>query len=434
MLKLGGRDFVPQDPTRVTVYVCGPTVYAPPHIGNLRSAVNFDILHRVLRRLYGGDAVTFVRNYTDIDDKIMDAAQKHDVDISVITSSAEGHYHDAVTKLHVLPPTHTPRVTSSMDAIRDFIFHLVEQHDAYESHGHVLFDRTKNPTFFINDNLDPDSLNENHAAEYKRNPRDFVLWKPSTAFQPGWDSPWSRGRPGWHIECSAMIHSLLGDTIDIHAGGVDLKFPHHENECAQSVARTGKPLANYWLHNGMLVLPDNEKAAREPGKMSKEKGNIIYLAELLEQVSPEAVRYFFLTASYSQPLVFSWEAIDAAEASLKSLQRAMRLVGPMMAEYTYCGPLLDDLNTPRALAELHSLASDVLAHKANDDDIARFIGLADVLGLHENYEVKITDEILEIQMKRASARERRDFAEADRLRDELVAMGVEVNDAPIRRV
>lgn len=425
MLTLGDREFVPQDPSRVTVYVCGPTVYAQPHIGNLRSAVNFDVLHRVLRRLYGEQSVLFVRNYTDIDDKIMDAAKLHDVDISFITSSAEGHYSDAVTKLNVLPPTLTPRVTESLDDIRGFIADLVAQGHAYESAGHVLFDRTKNPTFFLNENLDPDSLNENHAAEYKRNPRDFVLWKPSSDDQPGWDSPWGRGRPGWHIECSAMIRAHMGETIDIHGGGVDLLFPHHENECAQSHARNGKPLANYWLHNGMLDFG---------GKMSKSKGNIKYLDELLEQVSPETVRYFFLTGHYRQPLTFSWEHLTAAETSLKSLQRSMRMVGPMHPDYHYVGPLLDDLNTPRAIAELHSLAGAIAAHKASDMDIAKFIALADVMGLHENYEVKIDSFILSLQEERAEARANRDFAKADRLRDELVAMGVEVNDAPIARV
>ena len=443
MLKLGQRDFIPQDPARITVYVCGPTVYAQPHIGNLRSAVNFDVLHRVLLRLYGNDAVNFVRNFTDVDDKIMDAAREEAVPISTITERAEQQYVDAVSALHILPPTAAPRVTESMDDIKAFITGLIAQGNAYESAGHVLFDRTKNPTFFLNENLDPDSLVENHNADYKRNARDFVLWKPSSDDQPGWDSPWGRGRPGWHIECSAMIHAHLGQTIDIHGGGVDLKFPHHENECAQSHAHNDQPLANYWLHNGMLQwVYDGAKLVSgingmRTGKMSKSLGNVLTLDDLIgEGYSAEAIRYFLLTAHYTQPLSFqhSRSGLDAAQSSMRSLQRAMRMVGPMMPEYSYLGPLLDDLNTPRALAELHALASKVTAHTASDGDIASFIALSDAMGLHENYAVRITDEILAIQVERAEARERRDFAEADRLRDELVAMGVEVNDAPMARM
>jgi cysteinyl-tRNA synthetase len=425
MLIIDGKEFVPQDPNRVSVYVCGPTVYAAPHLGNLRSAVNFDVLHRVLKCLYR--EVMFVRNYTDIDDKIMEASERANVPISVITDRSILDYEEATDKLNVLEPTRKPRVTDSLDIIRRFIFDLIDAGFAYEAEGHVLFDREKSPTFFLNENLRPEDLRGDGDASYKRHPHDFVLWKPSVGEQPGWASPWSYGRPGWHIECSALIAEYLGETIDIHAGGIDLKFPHHENECAQSHARHGKPLANYWLHNGMLEL--------DTGKMAKSQGNVITLDEALSKskASPEALRYLYLTSHYRQPLTFSYERLAAAETSVKSLQRVMRMVGPMMPEYNYVGPLLDDLNTPRAIAELHALSTEIMSNKANDHDIARFISLADAMGLHNNYETRITDEIVSIQIKRSEARSRRDFAEADRLRDVLLEMGVEVNDAPIRR-
>ena len=428
MLILNDKEFVPQDDQRVTVYICGPTVYAPPHIGNLRSAVNFDVLHRVLRRLY--PRVDFVRNYTDIDDKIIAVAQGRfgtttlDAAISEITDYFIRVYRHDVEKLHVLPPTAEPRVSKSMDEIRQFIFRLIENGSAYEAHGHVLFDRQKNPTFFLNRTLDPATLNAGEEdVSYKRHPHDFVLWKPSTPDQPGWASQWGIGRPGWHIECSAMIAEHLGETIDIHGGGVDLKFPHHENECAQSHARFGKPLANYWLHNGMLEMK---------GKMAKSKGNIKLLDELLEQASPEAVRYFFLTAHYRQPLKFSWEKLDSAAASLRSLHRAMRKVGPRMPTYEYLGPLLRDLNTPKALAETHALAAAISNNTASNEQIEQFISLVDVMGLHENYEENRDDYIIALRAERERARAEKNFAKADKLRDELIAYGVEVNDEPMK--
>jgi cysteinyl-tRNA synthetase len=425
MLYLGDRPFVPQDPNRVTMYVCGPTVYAAPHLGNLRSAVNFDVLHRVLRRLY--PEVVFVRNYTDIDDKIMDEARKlgGDMESSMrsVVEVATNIYEAESRKLHILEPTEKPTVSESMDQIRRFIYRLIENGSAYESAGHVLFDRQKNPEFFLNDNLDPALLREGGDADYKRHPHDFVLWKPSTGDQPGWDSPWSFGRPGWHIECSAMILDRLGETIDIHGGGIDLRFPHHENECAQSHALTGKPLARYWVHNGMLDMR---------GKMSKSTGNVVNLNAALEQVSAETVRYFLLTAHYRQPLKFTWGALDAAETSLVSLQRAMRKVGDRHEE-NYLGPLLQDLNTPRALSEMHALAAKIVNDTATNEEVSRFVSLADVLGLRENYQIFYDSVVMSLITQRDQARREKNFQLADRLRAELVSLGHEVNDAPLER-
>jgi cysteinyl-tRNA synthetase len=421
MLTLGKEPFVPQDPNRVTVYVCGPTVYAPPHLGNLRSAVNFDVLHRVLLRLY--PEVVFVRNYTDIDDKIIKVAADLGRPISEVTKSSIDEYITNLKKLNVLPATKSPRVTHSMDEIRRFIHRLIDNGSAYASQGHVLFDRTKNPTFYLNTNLDPSSLNEGDAADYKRHPHDFVLWKPSTDDQPGWDSPWGFGRPGWHIECSAMIREHLGETIDIHGGGADLKFPHHENECAQSHALHGKPLANYWVHNGMLSMD---------GKMSKSRGNVWYLGDVQHLVS---VRYFLLTAHYRQPLECSKLRLEAADSSFRKITRALKVVGTKQPDDSYLGPLLDDLNTPRAIAELHALAAAINSDKATNSEVSAFRSLTDALGLLEKnahiYDFVNTSRVNELQEERMLARLARDFTKADALRIELLKLGVDVNDAPL---
>lgn len=441
ILKLGDRDFVPQKPDAVSMYVCGPTVYDRPHIGNLRSAVVFDVLYRVLRRLY--PRVDFVRNYTDIDDKIMAKAAVRDLWPSQFAEDMIVLYEQDVAALHVLDPTEKPRVTWFIDEIIDFIKALVASGHAYAAGDPVgqivFFDRAKHPEFFLNTKIDPASLIEaGDANDLKRHPHDFVLWKPVCAAKPsGYPSPWGLGRPGWHIECSAMIRHHLGETIDIHGGGVDLKFPHHENECAQSHALTGKPLAHYWVHNGMLLWkydgPKLVKGTRD-GKMSKSLDNIVQLPDLLGEFSPEAIRYFLLSAHYRQPLIYaeSKEPLRRAEATMKTLKRAMRKVGPMMPDYTYIEPLLSDLNTPRALAQLNKLGSAIHANMATDEQIAQFISLADVLGLHHGFLEKTSEGADEIRAQRAAARARKDFEEADRLRDLLVASGVEVNDAPLK--
>lgn len=432
--------FEPADPDRVTMYVCGPTVYDVPHLGNLRSAVVFDVLFRVLRRLYGEHHVAFARNYTDIDDKIIDRANQLGAWPSAVTEPAIAAYESNMKTLHVLPPTLVPRVSEEIEPIIDFIGSLLASGDAYvfgETGAQtVLFDRQKNPGFFLNRDMDPASLRGENVS-YKRHPHDFVLWKPVTDEKPqGWSSPWGLGRPGWHIECSAMILGHLGETIDIHGGGGDLKFPHHENECAQSMARNGQPLARYWLHNGMLHWKyDGPKLAKSSldGKMSKSAGNMVYLDDL-DAFSPEAIRYFLLSAHYRQPLVYgaTKNPLMRAEQTVKSLKRAMRKVGPMMPHYDHLGGLLDDLNTPRALAEMNKLSGAIHGNKASDADIERFISLADVLGLHYGFETVASEYVIDLRAQRDGARQRKDFAEADRLRDLLVSLGEEVNDAPLR--
>lgn len=423
MLTLNDREFIPQDPHRVTMWVCGPTVYSKPHIGNLRSAVNFDVLFRVLRRLYGSENVVFARNYTDIDDKIIAKAAERGVSTSEITLEAGRAYQKSTRALHVLDPTYAPLATSHVHDMWTMIEDLMAKGHAYEVEGEIFFHVPSNPhPGLVNQN----ELEGQHRIEpdpRKRDPRDFVLWKP---IKPGEPERWYHdsygwGRPGWHIECSAMIKAMLGMTIDIHGGGIDLRFPHHECEMAQSHCSNGQPLANYWLHNGMLVMDK---------KMSKSAGNMVYLDELLEDVSPEAVRYFFLTAQYHQPLSFTIAQMKAAQVAMEGLKRSLRLVkGEPVSDYL--GPLLDDLATPRALAELHHLSSLVMTDRAEPQQISNFASLADVLGLREGLDVEVTSEALDIQKSRDAARARCDFQEADRLRDQLIEMGLEVNDAPL---
>lgn len=420
---LAGRPFEPMDASDIKVYQCGPTVYAAPHLGNLRSAVVFDVLHRLLRRVHGEDAVRFVRNYTDIDDKIMDRSQERGVDISDVTDEAIGLYERDTRMLGVIDPIR-PRATHHIDDIVAMITALVERGAAYPQDGHVLFDRARHPEFHINTGLDPAAMREGEGNAYKRNASDFVLWKPSTDQQPGWSSPWGRGRPGWHIECSAMIGRILGERIDIHCGGLDLRFPHHENECAQTTTLTGKPLANHWLHNGMLEVD---------GKMSKSRGNVMLLEHALAKASPMGVRYFLLCARYSEPLKLDagLERIAESETAFRRLERAHRKV----LDVEPIGGLDEiaaDLATPEALATAHGLAGSINDGSASLSDKQSYRGLLQVLGLDAVQEAVGGADVEQLIASRAAARAARDFAEADRIRAVLVDMGVEISDVRMK--
>jgi len=423
-ITLAGRAFEPMDPGDVKVYQCGPTVYAAPHLGNLRSAVVFDVLHRLLRAVYGENHVRFVRNLTDIDDKIQASAKARGVGIEVVAEEAIALYHRDTDILNVLRPIE-PRATHHIVEMQVMIARLIDMGAAYEVNGHVLFDRAAFPEFHLNKGLDGSMMREGEGNDYKRNAADFVLWKPSTPDQPGWKSIWGRGRPGWHIECSSMIHTILGEEIDIHAGGVDLKFPHHENECAQTTTLTGKPLARHWLHNGMLEVE---------GKMSKSRGNVLLLENALAVASPMAVRYFLLRGRYSEPLALDQEMRHIAEADVayRHLERAHRKV----ADVEPRGGLeevADDLSTPEALARAHALATAIHDDRATPDERAAFRGLLAVLGLDRIQEVEIDAEAQALIDARAEARANRDFAEADRIRALLVARGIEINDGKAKR-
>ncbi|TXH05207.1 MAG: cysteine--tRNA ligase [Nevskiaceae bacterium] len=438
------EDFQPLTPDRVTMYVCGPTVYSYAHIGNARPAVVFDVLARLLRRRY--PQVVYVRNITDIDDKINAAALKEGVDISVVTSRYAAAYYEDLGALGVAPPDHAPRVTAHLPQIVDMIQRLIASGHAYAAEGHVLFHVPAFPDYGRLSRRDTRELLAGarvEVAPYKKDAGDFVLWKPSTPEQPGWDSPWGRGRPGWHIECSAMAEALLGETIDIHGGGHDLIFPHHENEIAQSVcAHGGKTFAHYWLHNGFLNVNSE--------KMSKSLGNVLLVRELLKLAPGEAIRLVLLTAHYRQPLDWTDEVLTEAHKKLDRLYGALREledVAPapgVTAPERFVAALEDDLNTPMALAELFELARE--ANKAvRDEDKARIkaqlLDAGLILGLLQQApsawfaagttrDGAPSDAEIEAQIAaRQAARQAKNWAESDRIRDTLKAQGVLVEDS-----
>ncbi|MEW6166797.1 MAG: cysteine--tRNA ligase [Pseudomonadota bacterium] len=443
---LTGRkeDFVPLDPQRVTMYVCGPTVYSYAHIGNARPAVVFDVLARVLRRRYAG--VVYVRNITDIDDKINAAAAKEGVDIRVITDRYAAIYHEDMAALGVLPPDYAPRVTEHLPQIVAMIERLIATGHAYEAEGHVLF---HTPSFHDYGKLsgrDEQALMAGarvEVAPYKKHPGDFVLWKPSTPEQPGWASPWGRGRPGWHIECSAMAEALLGETIDIHGGGHDLIFPHHENEIAQSTcAHGGRTFARYWVHNGFLNV-DHQK-------MSKSIGNVLLVHELLKHLPGEAIRMVLLTGHYRQPVDWTEDVVTEARRKLDRLYGALRDLGDIepapgiAAPDAFVAALEDDLNTPMALAELFELARAANKAESVDDKAklkAQILDAGSLLGLLQQkpadwfaFAPQIdgrpsAEEIDTLLAQRAQARKNKQWAESDRIRDDLKSRGVLVEDS-----
>jgi cysteinyl-tRNA synthetase len=433
--------FVPLDPQRVTMYVCGPTVYSYIHIGNARPPVVFDVLARLLRRHY--PHVTYARNITDVDDKINAAAAAQGVAISAITDRFGAAFREDMAALGVAPPDIEPHATDHIAQIVAMNERLIAGGHAYAAEGHVLFDVASFPDYGRLSGRDPDELLAGariEVAPYKRNPGDFVLWKPSGDGLPGWDSPWGHGRPGWHIECSAMIASHLGETIDIHGGGVDLVFPHHENEIAQSTcAHGGRPFARYWLHNGMLTF--------EGRKMSKSLGNVLQLHELLRQHPAEALRLMLLRGHYRQPLDWSDNSMAQAVRTLDGWYGVLRDMSDVAIDEPTIAPtveaaLCDDLNTPQALAEISQLAD--AARQATGDARApakaALLGGASLLGLlqqdpeswfkHGNdgqgVDAAFVEDLLE---QRRAARAARDFARSDAIRDELKALGIAIEDS-----
>lgn len=426
------------------MYVCGPTVYSYAHIGNARPAVIFDVLARVLRRRY--KKVTYVRNITDIDDKINAAAAKEGVEIGVITTRYAAAYHEDLSALGVANPDLEPRVTAHLPQIISMIERLIASGHAYAAEGHVLFDVPSFADYGKLSKRDPREMLAGarvEVAPYKKDAGDFVLWKPSTPDQPGWDSPWGRGRPGWHIECSAMAETLLGETIDIHGGGHDLVFPHHENEIAQSTcAHGGKIFARYWLHNGFLNVNSE--------KMSKSIGNVLLVRELLKHAPGEAIRLVLLTAQYRQPLDWTDEVLTEARKKLDRLYGALRELGDVAAAPGVQAPegfiaaLEDDLNTPMALAELFELARAANKAESTQDKArikAQLLDAGGLLGLLQQapttWFATASDqatgldpaEIDRLLEARVNARKAKNFAESDRIRDELKAKGVLIEDS-----
>ena len=414
------REFVPQDPKRITMYVCGPTVYGRAHIGNARPAVVFDTLARLIRHEYGADALVYARNVTDVDDKIIASATEEDVDTSVITERYERHYLEDMGALGVSPPDIAPHATQEIAPMVALIARLVELGYAYEAEGHVLFSVPSDPGYGNLSKRDRDAMVAGarvEVAPYKRDPADFVLWKPSAEGVIGWDSPWGRGRPGWHIECSAMIHEHLGQTIDIHGGGLDLIFPHHENEIAQSrCAHGGTPLANYWVHNGFVDMGAE--------KMSKSLGNVVTPEELLKSHKGETLRLALLSAHYRQPLPWTEALVAQAKATLDGLYRKADDAEPGEVDAGVLEALRDDLNTPLALSRLSALDGATL--KASGQLLGLLGSSADGWFRGDGNDSGIEARIAE----RAAAKANRDFATSDRIRDELKADGIVLEDGP----
>lgn len=434
--------FEPRDPQRITLYVCGPTVYNLAHIGNARPVVVFDMLYRVLRSLY--PEVIYARNITDIDDKIIASARERGVAIDAITEEFTDKYREDMAQLNTLPPSLEPRATENIEAMQQLISRLVASENAYAAEGHVLFDVTSMASYgaLSGRNLEDMLAGARvEVADYKRNPGDFVLWKPSLGEDPGWESPWGWGRPGWHLECSAMIRAHLGDGIDIHGGGRDLIFPHHENERAQSCCGYGGDFVRYWMHNAYVDM-DGEK-------MSKSLGNVRTVRELLQNYHGEVLRFALLSTHYRSPLNFSGELLEAARTALNGFYQALRNTASIEPERVEpeateaFGALLDDLNTPKAIAALHA-ASKAL-NKAGKDEApsckgyllasARILGLLEVdpdAWFTAVADVgELTPALIEQRLAdRLAARERKDFVAADAIRDELQAAGIELEDGP----
>ena len=434
--------FIPADPDRVSVYVCGPTVYNRPHIGNARPAVIFDVLVRFLRIRY---PVVYVRNITDIDDKINAAAEKAGVPIAEIAAENISAYHDDMHALGVLPPDIEPYATEHVPAMIAMILRLIESGHAYVADDHVLFRVRSYPDYGQLSRRDRRQLLDGARVEtalYKEYPGDFVLWKPSTPKLPGWVSPWGRGRPGWHIECSVMANQHLGRMIDIHGGGNDLIFPHHENEIAQSTcAHGGDTFARYWMHNGFVNVQSK--------KMSKSLGNVVLVRELLEQGPGEAIRLALLGAHYRQPLDWSDEVLHESRRKLDRLYTCLRNVSSWDdgAQATptaeFIEALEDDLNTPKALAVLFDLARQV--NRASDSEqgvslAGQLRANAEIIGLlgtnpsdwfmAGDEGVPGADEIDVLLVQRAAARDNGDYSEADRIRAKLKELGIAIEDGP----
>ncbi|OUI98071.1 cysteine--tRNA ligase [Acetobacter sp. DsW_54] len=424
--------FQPLDPAHIKVYYCGPTVYDLAHIGNLRAMLTADVLVRLLRTLY--PRVTFVRNITDVDDKITARARANGEDIGALTQRTTAEFHQDLASLGVLPPDIEPRATHNIGEMQAMIARLIENGHAYAAQGHVLFSVGSFPSYGALSGRNPDELEAGarvEVAPYKKAPGDFVLWKPSDADQPGWDSPWGRGRPGWHIECSAMSHRYLGDSFDIHGGGSDLLFPHHENERAQSLCCfPHSQFANYWVHNAMLLV-DGEK-------MSKSLGNFLTIRDVLAQAPAEALRLLLLGTHYRSTLNYTQAGLNEARKTLDRFYRALSSVPDVPAApvpQTVLAALEEDLNTPKAIAELHVLANQAMG---GDREAAGALKAGGALmGLLQGDPAQwfrgesSAEEDAAIEnliTERLAAKKARDFARADALRDQLQAQGIVLED------
>ena len=428
--------FEPIDPSNVRMYVCGPTVYDFPHVGNARPVIVFDLLFRLLRRIYGVDNVTYVRNITDVDDKIITAASENNEDIKSLTERTIKFFHDDADYIGALEPTYEPKATDYINDMIDIISSLIEKDYAYISEDNVLFSASK---FSKYGQLSGKNLEEMIAGSrvevesFKRSSSDFVLWKPSKSSEPGWDSPWGKGRPGWHIECSAMSEKLLGKNFDIHGGGQDLIFPHHENEIAQSECANNEKFANFWLHNGFVNVEGN--------KMSKSEGNFVTVNQLKQKYQGEVIRLAMISTHYRQPL--NWTENNLIECK-KTLDKWYQLISENNFSFDnekisseVINALEDDLNTPKAISVLHQLYKDC---KSNDrNKVETFLSSANFLGIlmHTSSEwlswgkekLSIDEKQIELLIsERKSARDNGNFEKADKIRNDLEHKGILLED------
>lgn len=436
------ENFQPQNPSEVTFYLCGPTVYDLPHLGNARSAICADVLYRVLSYLY--EDVKFARNFTDIEDKIILAAQNNNESIADLTERTAQAYLEDMDEVNVLLPDMMPRATEHIPGMIDLIHKLIKNNHAYVAEGHVLFDVPSMPNYGLLSRQNRDEMIAGarvEVAPYKKDPADFVLWKPSTPEQPGWDSPWGRGRPGWHLECTAMIHALFGPSIDIHAGGQDLIFPHHENEIAQAecAERHDHPYVRYWVHNGMLIVNGE--------KMSKSLGNFLTVRELLDKVPGEAIRFYMLGTHYRQSFDFTMDGLYQAKQTLDRFYLALRDNEDIDEDEDieipedFMDAMEDDINTPLMMSLMHQYLTNL--NKAKTDEARlKYKSLilfgGQILGILEydsdswfKWGMEVSEEEIEAKIEeRQEARAAKDYAKADEIRQWFVDHKIEIEDSP----
>jgi cysteinyl-tRNA synthetase len=421
------EDFIPINEKTIKMYACGPTLYNNPHIGNFRPIIVFDILFRILQLKFGKENVTYVRNITDIDDKIINKANELKISTNQLVEETQKVYHEDLNRLSILKPTHEPKATEFISKMIDMIKILIEKEYAYVSSHHVLFESRKFNEYGTLSKLSfKDIINgaRVEVAEYKKNPEDFVLWKPSKDNEPYWESPWGKGRPGWHIECSAMIAELLGPTIDIHAGGLDLIFPHHENEIAQSSCCHDQKMANYWLHNGFINFQGE--------KMSKSLGNITIMNELLVHHNPTSIKYAILTTHYRQPIDFSDDLLKYSSNIVLKWRGFIKESSNNDLDQDFLKALEDDLNTPQALMRLQQIFNE-LKKSPKDEELSNYFnnGLS-ILGLIPDFqelEINLDNDLIENMIaRRADAKLNKNFELADQIREELINEGIILED------
>ena len=426
--------FIPIDSKKIGMYVCGPTVYDNPHIGNARPLVIFDILFKVLKCKFGTKAINYVRNITDIDDKIIKASLEKKISITELTNKITKIFHDDCNYLNCEVPSHEPKATENISLMIEMIGKLIKNNNAYESNQHVYFDVNKFKDYGKLSNKNLDELISGarvEVSENKKNPADFVLWKPSSENEPSWDSPWGKGRPGWHLECSVMSKKFLGDKFDIHGGGIDLIFPHHENEIAQSrCANENETFANYWVHNGFITISSE--------KMSKSQGNVLTINDLKNKVNGQVIRLALISAHYKQPLDWNEKLLSESEKTInKWYESYTELKKQVLIPQEYLSPLYDDLNTPGYIANLHKLFEKSQKGSAKDKEI--FVSACNFIGLlNEDKKIwekfkqsksKISKEEIEKKIEeRNIARKNKDYNAADNIRDELLDKGVLIED------